>query len=137
VPAALGAQLGAPDHRVVAVTGDGGVGYHLTELETAARNGIPAVVIVFNNSCLAFEYHEQKMHWENLVPTANDFLDVDYAAAARALGARGERVTTPAELEGAFRRALDAGEPTLVDVVTDREPLAPVTNYEDIFARPV
>ena len=57
--------------------------------------------------------------------------------AARALGARGERVTTPAELDGAIHRALDAGEPTLVDVVTDREPLAPVTNYDDIYPRPV
>jgi acetolactate synthase I/II/III large subunit len=139
VPAALGAQLAAPDRRVVAVTGDGGVGYHLTEMETAARSGIPAVVVVFNNSCLAFEYHEQKLHWDgHVVPSANDFLSgVDYAAAARALGARGERVTSPAELGGAIRRGLDAGEPTLIDVVTDREPLAPVTNYDDIYPRPV
>jgi acetolactate synthase-1/2/3 large subunit len=138
VPAALGAQLAAPGRRVVAVTGDGGVGYHLTEMETAARSGIPAVVVVFNNSCLAFEYHEQKLHWNEVIPAANDFLPgVDYAAAARALGARGERVTVPADLGGVLRQARDAGEPTLIDVVTDREALAPVTNYDDIYTRPV
>jgi acetolactate synthase-1/2/3 large subunit len=139
VPAALGAQLAAGGRRVVAVTGDGGVGYHLTEMETAARCGIPAVVVVLNNSGLAFEYHEQKLHWDNqVISAANDFLPgTDYAAAARALGSHGERVTSPAELDGALRRALAAGVPTLLDVVTDREPLAPVTNYDDIHARPV
>ena len=139
VPGALGAQLAAGDRRVVAVTGDGGVGYHLPEMETAARCGIPAVVIVLNNGCLAFEYHAQKMLWDNqVIAEANDFLpNVDYAAASRALGAQGERVTTPGELDGAIRRALDSDRPTLIDVVTDREPLPPVTNYEDVVVRPV
>ena len=52
LPAALGAQVAQPDRPVVLFTGDGGLWYHVGELETAARCGIPAVIVVNNNSSL-------------------------------------------------------------------------------------
>ena len=62
------------------------------ELETALRCGIDVTVVVLNNRSLAFEYHGQKLQWNNRVlPQVNDFLDVDYAGVARALGAEGTR----------------------------------------------
>ena len=104
--------------------------------DSRARCAVPAVVVVLNDGCLAFEYHEQKMHWDNqVVDTADDFLPAaDYAAAARALGARGSRVTSRAT---STRRCAGRSTPaaTLIDVVTDHEPLAPVTNYDDIRPR--
>ena len=50
LPAALGAKAGAPDRPVVCFTGDGGLYYHVPELETARRRGLPIVVVVNNNS---------------------------------------------------------------------------------------
>ena len=50
LPAALGAKAGAPGRPVVCFTGDGGIYYHVPELETALRRGLPVVVVVNNNS---------------------------------------------------------------------------------------
>ena len=51
-PASIGAKCGAPDRPVVCFTGDGGFWYHLQELETAVRCGIPTVTCVNNNNSL-------------------------------------------------------------------------------------
>lgn len=136
LPACLGAQLAAPDRRVVAVTGDGGVGYHLAELETAARLKLPVVVVVINNGILAFEKHVQAKILGDVEPTLTDFsAEADYAAAARALGAGGERVHSGADMAKALRRALDSGGPYLLDVITDPMASAPVTNYQHLEAK--
>jgi acetolactate synthase I/II/III large subunit len=138
LPAALGAALASPGRRVACVIGDGGVGYHLMELETALRCGAAMTVVVLNNRSLAFEYHGQKLQWNNRVlPQVNDFLDVDYAAVARALGASAERVDDVSELSGALQRALASGTPALLDVRIDKEVWAPVTNFEAIVPRDV
>lgn len=137
LPASLGVQL-ARSEKVVCVTGDGGLGYHLTEIETAARMGLPVVVVVLNNRCLAFEYHEQKYrHRGQVVAEVNDLSDADYAAAARALGAEGVRVTTAEAFERAFAAALGHDGPTVLDVQVDREAFPPVTNFERAFERQI
>ena len=137
VPASLGVQM-ARREKVVCLTGDGGFGYHLPELETAARLKLPVVFAVLNNGCLAFEYHEQKYrHQGRVIPEANDFADTDYAAVARGLGARAERVDDLDGLERAFDAALAADGPVLLDIVADREPVPPVTNYDSVLDREV
>lgn len=138
LPASLGAALAAPQRRVACITGDGGVGYHIAELETAARCGIPAVVLVLNNRALAFEYHEQRHHWRGrIVPEANDFSDVDHGAVARAFGAYGARVDDADALAATLDDALAAGRPALIDVLVDKEAIAPVTNFESVFPRTI
>jgi acetolactate synthase-1/2/3 large subunit len=138
LPAALGARLACPTQRVVCLIGDGGVGYHLMELETALRCGIDVTVVVLNNRSMAFEYHGQKLQWNNRVlPKVNDFLDVDYAEVARALGAKATRVADVADLPGALRDAVTCGSASLVDVLIDKEVAAPVTNFEAIVPRDV
>jgi acetolactate synthase-1/2/3 large subunit len=137
-PAALGATRAAGDRRVVALVGDGGIGYHIGELETALRNDIPTVAVVLNNRCLAFEYHDQRYLWNNrIVPQVNDFHDVDYGAVARTYGAYGARVEDGAQLTDAIKEALDSGRPAIVDVVTTREFLAPVSVFEKVAPRRV
>lgn len=135
-PAALGAQLAAPDRRVAAVIGDGGIGYHLTEVETAVRRRIPVLAMVLNNRSMAFEYHSQRDLWDgHVLPGMNDYEDVDYAQVARAMGAYGKRVTEPEDLPSAIAEALAAGGPALLDIIVDKEQAAPVTNFERVHAR--
>jgi acetolactate synthase-1/2/3 large subunit len=135
-PASLGASLAAPERRVVCVSGDGGFGYHLGEIETALRCHIPAVIMLMNNQSLAFEYHEQKYNWGNrIVPQVNDFVDVDYSAVARAFGARGSRITDARDLPEALHEAVQANELILLDVIVDKEVHAPVSVYEHVLPR--
>jgi acetolactate synthase-1/2/3 large subunit len=130
-PATFGAKLAAGGkRRVFGLSGDGGIGYHIADLETALRLKIPAIQIVLNNSSLAFEYDVQKYVHGELCPEASDFLDVSFADVARAFGAHGERVTTPEEFIPALRRAEDSGKPAIIDLVVSRELPPPVTRYE-------
>jgi acetolactate synthase I/II/III large subunit len=134
-PASLGAQIAAPDRQVVCVTGDGGIGYHVADLETAARHHLPVVVVVLNNGTLAFEAHVQTHLYGHVVPAVNDFCDVDYGSVARAFGAQGVRTTNITEFRQALADGLLRHGPTLIDVVIDREAMAPVTRYDRVRER--
>ncbi len=137
-PAAFGAKLAVGNNRrVFCLTGDGGIGYHLADLETALRLKIPVVTIVLNNCSLAFEYHVQKYVHEEMCPEASEFIDVPFAEVARAFGAFGERVTSAEQFIPALRRAEDSGKPAIIDVVVSRELPPPVTRYESVGLRKV
>jgi acetolactate synthase-1/2/3 large subunit len=134
-PGSLGAQLAAPDKQVICVTGDGGFGYHIGDIETAIRLQLPVVVIVLNNQTLAFEEHVQDLLYGKVVPEVNSFHDVDYGAIARAFGANGFRVTNAAEFDKALTVGLERRGPTIIDAVIDRKAIAPVTRYDRVRIR--
>ena len=137
-PAAFGAKLAVGNkRRVFGLTGDGGIGYHLADFETALRLKIPVVQIVLNNCSLAFEYHVQKYVHQEMCPEASEFIDVPFADVARAFGGFGERVTSAGQLIPALRRAEESGKPAIIDVVVSRELPPPVTRYESAGLRKV
>jgi acetolactate synthase-1/2/3 large subunit len=135
VPASMGAQLALPDRPIVAITGDGGFGYHVGEIETALRLGLPVIIVVLNNQTLAFEVHVQELLYNEVVEEVDDFVDVDYGAVARAFGADGVRVRTAAEFRDAFRTALGRNRITVIDAVIDRKAIGPVTRYDAVRDR--
>ncbi len=137
LPAAMGAQVARPQSRVVAIIGDGGVGYHIGDMETAKRLNLPVVVLILNNRSLAFEYHIQKYLFDTEVSVVNDFYDTNYADVARAFGWSGKRIEEATEITGALREALDSGEPAVVEVMIDKEATAPVTYYESVVERAI
>ena len=106
----------------MAVTGDGAFGISATEIDTAVRHDAKIVVIVSNNRAWNIERYDQAENYGLIVGTV--LADVDYAAMARAFGAHGERVTDPADLEDALKRAL-ANAPAVVDVVTSQDAPSP------------
>ena len=129
-PAALGAKCAAPDRPVVCFTGDAGLWYHLAEVETAARWGINTVTVVNNNSsgnqsARGFD----RAYGGTQTPEGRrlwTFTDVNFARLAEGMGALGIRVTEPGRLAPALERALEANRPTVIDVVTDIEAMAPL-----------
>jgi acetolactate synthase-1/2/3 large subunit len=129
-PGAMGAALASPQRRMVAVTGDGGMLYHIAEFETALRCDIPIVVVVLNNASLASERHHQERHYKRVITEVCDYRDVDFAAVARAFGAHGTRVEDRADLRDAVRDALAANMPALVDVRVSRDAGAPSANND-------
>ena len=118
VPFAIAAALAHPDRPVVAVNGDGAFSHNAMEVDTAVRHGARAVFVVANNGAWNIERHDQATNYGLVVGT--ELGAADYAAMGRALGAHGERVTDPAELPDALRRALDAA-PAVLDVLVTRD----------------
>jgi len=128
LPAAIGAALADPARTVLCLTGDGGFGYVMNELETAARSRAKVVTVVFDNGTLAFQKHYEEQLFGAAIEC--DLLDVDYGEVARALKCGGERVTDPAAIRPALERALAADGPYVVDVVIDPRARAPIVSLE-------
>ena len=130
VPAAIGAQMGVPDRSVVLFTGDGGFWYHVSELETATRWNVPVVILVNNNRSLNQEVNPFRAAYGGELRGRHHelwhFEDLDLAAVAESMGARGIRVTKASELGNAMEAAIAATGPVVVDVRTDIDALAPL-----------
>src|SRR5690606_19064924 len=91
-PAALGVKCALPDRPVVCLTGDGGLWYHFSELETALRYGLNTVTVVMNNHALIFDTHILDRQFDSKGYELAEFLPMDFAAVARSMGAFGVRV---------------------------------------------
>ena len=96
------------------------------------------MIVVMDTLSLAFEYHEQKYRWNNnVVAEANDFTAVDFAMAARALGANGLTAKDRESLRSAVKAALAAEGPTVIHALVDKEAFPPVTNFDAVMKRSI
>jgi acetolactate synthase-1/2/3 large subunit len=127
IPFALAARAARPGATVVAMLGDGAFGFHMAELDTALRAGLPVVVVVGNDACWNAEYQIQLRTYGRERAQGCTLLAQRYDLVAAALGAHGERVTRAAELPAALARAAASGRPACVDVTIEGLP-APVVS---------
>ena len=111
--AAIGAHFASGDVCLV-VTGDGSFNMNFNELTTAVKHHVPLVVAVLNNNALGMIRKLQTARRSKGGVNAL-YLDVDYAALARAMGARGVTVTEEEDPEEAVKRALDGPLPVVID----------------------
>jgi acetolactate synthase-1/2/3 large subunit len=119
LPYAIGAKLARPDRPVYAICGDGAFGLNIQELETAARLGVPFVIIVANDSQWGMIKGAQMASYDARY-IGVDFGDVRYDQVAAACGCYGERVDDPKDITPALGRAAASGKPAVVDVVVDK-----------------
>lgn len=119
LPAAIAAALVHRDRAVVALVGDGGLAMTMAELETAVRVGARVVVVVFDNERFGTIRLWQERRGTG-VGVATELGPVDFAAIARACGARGMRVDRDDDFEPALRAALAADRATVIQVTLDR-----------------
>lgn len=127
LPGAIGAAAAFPDRRVVALVGDGGLGFSWGELETLARERLRVVCVVLNNGCYAY----QKL-WHDLNDGTSrwlDFADVRHDRLAEAAGVAGLRVEAAGDLDAALGKALALDGPCVVDVRIRPDELPPF-NFE-------
>jgi len=146
----LGIQAAFPDRRVYCITGDGAMGFHLQEVETAVRAGMPVIWLVLCDKQWGMVKMNQQFALRPLKTlvmgslgpdeTINaDLGEIEFDAVARAMGAYGERVADPAGLEGAIRRAVASGKPAVLHV--DVDPVAHMwapnlRDFKDMHAEP-
>jgi acetolactate synthase-1/2/3 large subunit len=122
IPSAIGAKLARPDRAVVCAVGDGGFMMTGSELETAVREHVPIVVLVYDNQ----QYGTIRMQQEGDHPgrpLGTRLGPIDFAALAEALGGRGIRVTADDQVEAALGEALAAGRPAVVHLRIDPDQL--------------
>ncbi|WP_264844746.1 thiamine pyrophosphate-dependent enzyme [Caldinitratiruptor microaerophilus] len=123
LPAAIGVAMATPGRPVVCLAGDGGFLMTANELETAVRHRVPVVSIVFHNGM----YGTMRMHQERRYPGRPigwALGDPGFADLARAMGAHGERVERNRDFPAALRRALAAGGPAVMELITRPERLS-------------
>jgi thiamine pyrophosphate-dependent acetolactate synthase large subunit-like protein len=118
---AMGAKLACPDKLCVNVWGDAAIGFTGMDLETAVRERIPILSVLFNNFSMAMELHIMRAATAKYRSTD---ISGNYADMARAFGAYGERVTDPREIVPAIRRGIEQtleGTPALLEFITAKE----------------
>ena len=128
LPGALGVKCALPERPVVCFAGDGGVHYHLSELETAARHGINLVLVVNNNSGLNQEVNNVETIYGGQDRGRSHemwrFGNVDFAKVAEVMGCVGMRVERPEQIAPALKEALKMNRPVVIDAVSDARAFA-------------
>ena len=128
LPAALGAKCAAPDRPVLCFTGDGGIWYHIAEIETAVRESLHVVILVNNNHSLNQEKHGVESYEGRSAASDKQWLfpDSNFAAIAESMGAMGLTVDKPGDLAGALEKSFSAKLPVVVDVKSHVDAIAPL-----------
>lgn len=128
--ASMGAHVGRPEAKTVAVMGDGSFGFCCGEFETLVRYNIPVTAIVFSNATYGWIKAGQNSGFDQRFYNV-DFGRTDHAAVARAFGVKSWTVEDPAQLRTVLREAVAHDGPTLVDVISQplHEAAAPVSEW--------
>ena len=121
VPAALGAKVGRPHERVVAIDGDGCFQMTAQELATAVVEKIPFIVAIVNNASLGMVRQWQELFYDERYSEVHLPPDVpDYVRLAEAYGAIGLRAETPDDVENVIDKALGVDDrPCVIDIRVD------------------
>ena len=117
---AMGAKLAHPDKLCMNLWGDAAIGFTGMDFETAVRERIPILSVLLNNFSMAIELKIMKTATEKYRSTD---ISGNYADMAKAFGGHGERVTDPAEIVPAIKRAMvktQEGTPALLEFITEK-----------------
>lgn len=118
--AAMGAYVATGDTTIL-ITGDGSFGMNLNELATAVSYNIPIVIVLMNNGVLGMVRQWQTLFFGKRYSQTVLSRQTDFVALAKAFGADGYLATTPAEFESAFKTALKANKPVVIDARIDKD----------------
>ncbi len=114
----MGAKLAEPDKLCINIMGDAAIGMVGMDIETAVRNKIGILTIVFNNGAMAIEKSSMPFAIEQY---GSFYVGGDYRAVAEALGGYGARVEKPDEFVPALKQAIEVtktGRPALIECIT-------------------
>jgi acetolactate synthase I/II/III large subunit len=118
---AMGAKLAQPQKLCINIWGDAAIGFTGMDFETAVRERIPILSILFNNFSMAIELPIMQISTEKYRSTD---ISGNYADMAKAFGGYGERITDPNDIVAALKRgiaATEAGRPVLLEFITSQE----------------
>jgi len=114
VPGALAAKAAYPDRPVLLLSGDGSITFGIAEFQSAARQGLPFVCVLANDSAWGIVVSGQRESGGPLV--ASELGVCDFVRVVEGFGGRGVRVQSPEEIPQAVTEGFESGVPTLVEV---------------------
>jgi acetolactate synthase-1/2/3 large subunit len=133
--AVLGVKVAQPKRAAVALVGDGGFSTNMSVVATAIEAEIPVVWVVMDNSGFGTIAGLEDMHYGStfgcMFECKGKPYTVDYAAVARACGARGVAIKSASELGPALTDALSSAVPTVIQVPMENAP-TPTPGYWNI-----
>ncbi|TDO92263.1 acetolactate synthase large subunit [Halanaerobium saccharolyticum] len=115
LPAAIGAQIGQPEEKVVLIAGDGSIQMNIQELGTAQAYNIPIKIIIFNNKYLGMvrqwqEFFFDKRYSSTKIPAP------DFVKMGDAYGIWSKSVDKKSELDAALKEAMEHDGPAILDL---------------------
>jgi acetolactate synthase I/II/III large subunit len=113
-PTALGAAAAAPYRRTVSIAGDGGFGWSLQELATAAKYHLNVSVVVFSDGLFANVQRIQRRNFGR--EFAVELNNPDFLLLAKSFGVASHRTDSPQGLAAALEAAREEGGPCLIEV---------------------
>lgn len=128
-PAAIGAQVAAPNRPVVSVTGDGSFQMNIQELTTAVREELPITIVVLRNGSLGMVRQWQQLFFDNrLVETLIDEGTPSLAEVTNAYGGKGIKVASEDDLVSGLKEGLsyDSGPSVVECFVAEEENVFPM-----------
>ena len=117
LPASLGAQIAKPDLPVIALVGDGGIMFTLSELATAVEYQLPVIILLWHNH--GYEEIRHYMDKHNVERLGVDIQAPDFIAVAKGFGCATARIGKPAELTEALN-ARPINKPYLLEIDADK-----------------
>lgn len=125
--AAVGAAIGRPKSKIIALTGDGGFLMTIQSILSAVEYNLPIIWIIINNCGYNALHVFQTAYFEKSVGSrfekmgTGELLSPDYTGIAKAFGANGEKVEKPEDIEPSIERALASKEPYVLDFISSSE----------------
>ena len=119
--AAIGAQIGCPEKRVIHFTGDGSFHMNLNEACTAVSQDLPIITVIMNNRVLGMVYQWQTSFYSKRYAATTPERKTNFPKLAEAFGAKGFSASNPAEFEEVFKKALQEKGPVWIDCAISRE----------------
>jgi acetolactate synthase I/II/III large subunit len=133
LPNSLALQLAHPGRRVVAITGDGAVGFYLAEMDTAVRHKLPIVLIVGNDAGWGLERELQSFANQGGATgggtVACELQSARYDLMMKAFGGEGETIERLDQVRPALDRAFASGVPYCLNVKI-RGARSPFTDWQ-------
>ena len=121
LPAAIGAQVAAPDKKVVLITGDGGLQMNSQELLLLKAYNIPVKVVIINNGFLGMVRQWQELFNQHRYSFVDLSINPDFETLAKAYGVQGVTLSTIEELRSQLRDLILSDEPVVINCVVERE----------------
>jgi len=140
IPSAIGAKLADPSREVVCVTGDGAAGFHFMEMQSAARDNIKVVTIVFAEGAWTMEEPNELMRYGKTFGTSQGTIRWD--KAAEGLGCDGFYAEGIEEVESVLEKARNSPRPAVVCLKTDKNanfalPPQLIQRFAEVYAGPM